>query len=285
MFAETRCLRLVRCGSCDLVYTNPQPAARVLEKYRLEYDLAAYFSQWSDRKRLLFKRRLRDLYPGGAGRRRLCDVGCADGQFLELAAELGWEPHGVELNPPAARHARQRGAVVHEGLLEERDDLAWRSFDLVTAWDVLEHTPTPSEFARRLVRLAKPGGIVAVTTLNRDSLACKVLGARWSMVVEDHFTYWNMRSLTALFEAVGCQPLVSSSSGLGRDFFAWADRLQPGRGATSVAAESPSDGRFPRRWDTAPGVLAAERTLNRLLNRQCLGVEIAMTFRVGCHGS
>ena len=85
---EAHHLSLWRCRSCRVVFTHPQPRQRLREKYLREYDLATYFESLELRRRVLYERRLAWLPKPVSGRDRLCDVGCADGQFLALAAEL-----------------------------------------------------------------------------------------------------------------------------------------------------------------------------------------------------
>jgi SAM-dependent methyltransferase len=267
---------LRRCLECGLVFSDPQPRERVREKYLAGYDLAAHFAPMGARKRVLFERRIRNLPAPSPGRDRLCDVGCADGQFLEIAASLGWRPFGIEMNPPAAERARSRGATVFEGVFEEMGDLVpWGTFDLVTSWDALEHTPEPRVFAQGLVRLLRREGTVSLTTLNRKSLAWFFFRTRWSMVVEDHFTYWDRKSLTRLFESLGLRVLRTEIFGLGRDFVAFLDGARRGRdGATSPRPERGGSG-----WDVHPGVLHAEGVLNRFFDLFGGGVGIGMVFR------
>jgi SAM-dependent methyltransferase len=251
-------LHLVRCPSCSLVYSHPAPVAAVAHKYVYDYDLAEHFATWLPRKRVLYNTRLLGLPASRPGRDALCDVGCADGQFLLAASERGWRPFGVELNPPAAARARELGLPVSQGTLEAADDLPWGTFDLVTSWDVLEHTPTPREFVRRLRRLVKPDGLVVVTTLNLASLAYAVFGLRWSMVCEDHFTYWSRKSLAALATREGFHVRSCHTFGLGRDFVTFLDRHRHDKAVE--AASSPQG--VGRRWDVNPLVIAAERTAN-----------------------
>lgn len=266
-------LELHRCKRCDLVYSDPQPRRTVDYRYESEYDLADHFAEREPRKRVLFERRLDRLGPPPAeGRRRLCDVGCGDGLFLEMASERGWSGSGVELNPPAARKARERGFEVAEGKLEAIDHLSWRTFDVVTSWDSLEHTPAPREFMRRIERLLAPGGRLGLTTLNRRSLVGMTFQGRWSMVVPDHFTYWNRKSLGFLVRAVGLDVADLHSAGLGRDFVRWMDhRRLAGDGSPSPAAH--------RTWDTGRATLVLERALNFFLDATMTGVEIGAFAR------
>jgi SAM-dependent methyltransferase len=252
---------MVRCPVCSLVHSHPPPVDRVRVKYVEQYDLAVHFEAFEARKRVLYERRLSRLPRPSPGENRLCDVGCADGQFLQLARLRGWDVFGVEMNPPAAARARGRGAFIFEGRLEELDALPWGTFDLVTCWDSLEHTPSPAPFVERLVRLLKEGGILALTTLNLHSLAWMVFGTRWSMVVDDHFTYWTARSLTRLLDRSGVRILDVDVFALGRDF---VSALGRGRRAAGAAPAAADEGAGAGGWDVNAGVLRAEAVLNRV---------------------
>lgn len=228
---------------------------------------------------MLNSRRLDRLPPPRPGG-KLLDVGCGDGQFAAAAHARGWEPHGVELNPPAARRARERGVLVREGRLEDLD-FEPASFELVTAWDVIEHVPDPAAFIDHLVRAVAPGGRIVVTTLNRKALVARAFRGRWSMVVIDHFTYWDARSLRAAFARTGLRATEATSFGLGRDFVAWIDRAggRPSSVAQATTRASPSAASTEAGWDTQGLVLRVESAVNRLLDRTMLGVGIELRFQ------
>jgi hypothetical protein len=195
-----------------------------------------------------------------------------------MAAAAGWEPFGIEMNPPAADAAEGRGATVFRGTAEEVEDLPLGSYDLVCSWDAIEHTPTPRRFAERLSALARAdGGRVVLTTLNTNSLVARTTGMRWRMIDAGHFTYWNERSLTRLHTAAELEVTRVAFFGLGRDLVAPLDRLRPAR-----RGQAPSTGGTPgagSTWDTRTAVLFAERAANRLLDRTKLGVGILVESR------
>jgi len=276
-YGTCRDLRLVRCRACHLIYLDPQPVSRVKERYLHQHDLAVHFGEVEDRKRVLFSRRLSALEAPPAGG-RLCDVGCGDGLFLQMAAAQGWEPFGIEMNPPAADAAERRGATILRGELEEIRSLPLGSFDLVCSWDAIEHTPTPALFAERIAGLAHPdGGRVILTTLNTSSLVARVTGMRWGMIVDEHFTYWNERSLTELLSRSGLTVLRVGFFGLGRDLVRPMDRLSAALGRRKPSGQSaPGAGGS---WDTRSVVLRSERIVNRLLDVSRLGVGIMVEAR------
>ena len=265
-------LTLVRCLECGLVYSNPQPRQAVYDKYVGSYDLATYFGALESRKRVLFERRLDAIGPPTAGRSRLLDAGCGDGQFLELAAARGWEPFGIEMNPPAAAKARERGATIWEGTVEEAEGLPWGTFDVVCSWDSIEHTPTPQVFAERFARLMAPGGRGEVTTLNRKSLVGRVMRMKWSMVVDDHFTYWSGGSLSRVLTDAGLEVNDTHYFGLGRDLVAFLDGARKARRSNSAPGDL-GDAPAPT-WDTKGSVLSAEELANRFLDVTHLGVGV-----------
>ena len=174
-----------------------------------------------------------------------------------------------------------------EGHLEDIE-LEPGGFDFVTAWDVLEHVPDPARFIQKLVEAVAPGGTIVVSTLNRRSLVSRAFRGRWSMVVEDHFTYWDRSSLASAFTAAGATVTDLTSFGLGRDFVAWIDRWRgsadqyadvgapPARSAENPPVRQMSQ---DSRWDVNPVVLGVERMINRFLDLTLLGVGIEVTVR------
>lgn len=78
------------------------------------------------------------------------------------------------------------------------------SFDVVTAFQVLEHVADPLAFIRDAAACLKPGGTLVIGVPNADSyigtLANFVLNAP-----PHHVTWWNARSLTALAESAGLE--------------------------------------------------------------------------------
>src|SRR5438067_7936274 len=82
------------------------------------------------------------------------DVGCGTGAFLDLAKAAGLRTAGLELNPQAAAVCEKKG---HEVFVCTAQQLKDRTFDLVTAFEVLEHINQPAGFLAAAARLARPG--------------------------------------------------------------------------------------------------------------------------------
>jgi SAM-dependent methyltransferase len=149
-----------------------------------------------------FTQALCRLGPGGG--RTLLDVGCAEGQFLHLAAKKGYEVTGVDFNPVSVEIARKRlgGAAVYRCSVEELGArFRGAQFDVVTIFEVLEHTADPYRTVRSLGGVLKPGG----------QLFLSVPGSRrWPGLFHPevdapphHLTLWSHEALVRLLERAG----------------------------------------------------------------------------------
>lgn len=127
---------------------------------------------------------------------RILDAGCGSGRTLDLLADYG-RVSGIDASPEAAALARGRGHEdVRVGHLEA---LPWEdgTFDLVTALDVVEHTPDDRATLRELRRVARPGG--------RALLTVPAYPVLWSGhdVANEHERRYTRRSLRAAAREAG----------------------------------------------------------------------------------
>ena len=127
-----------------------------------------------------------DRRAGLAGKAVL-DVGCGGGILSEAMAARGAQVTGIDLgaaNIEVARlHLLETGLAVDyrcvavEALATEQP----AGFDVVTCMELLEHVPDPDSVVQACARLAKPGGRVFLSTLNRNpkSYLFAILGAEY----------------------------------------------------------------------------------------------------------
>jgi len=131
------------------------------------------------------------------------DVGCASGFFLESLGR-GWEKHGLEIFQLAAQRARGRdGIVVHECDID-RAGFADDSFDVVTAFDVVEHLAEPTQFFREARRILKPEGRLILGTGSTSSFGARMSQNRWSYFsIPEHVSFFSPRSLETGLRSAG----------------------------------------------------------------------------------
>src|SRR5712664_2850056 len=109
---------IVRCNRCCLVYVDGCGSMDGLAKFygspyflNRDDDVRGYWDYVGDRKlhvRNAFSLlRVIERVCDGA-ERRLLDVGCAHGFFLDTARRRGWTVAGVDISPEAVDFARER---------------------------------------------------------------------------------------------------------------------------------------------------------------------------------
>jgi 2-polyprenyl-6-hydroxyphenyl methylase / 3-demethylubiquinone-9 3-methyltransferase len=109
--------------------------------------------------------------------KRVLDVGCGGGLFAEGMARRGARVLGIDLSPAALEaaraHARGEGVAVDYAQIgaEALAATEARTYDVVTCLELLEHVPDPAALIAACARLARPGGQVIFSTLNRNAKA------------------------------------------------------------------------------------------------------------------
>jgi 2-polyprenyl-6-hydroxyphenyl methylase/3-demethylubiquinone-9 3-methyltransferase len=124
----------------------------------------------------------------GVNGKTVVDVGCGGGILAESMARRGANVLGVDLaDKPlkvAMLHAMEAGlgnidyrSIAAEALAAEQPG----QFDVVTCMEMLEHVPDPSSVVQACADMAKPGGWVFFSTLNRSpkSFLMAIVGAEY----------------------------------------------------------------------------------------------------------
>ena len=91
-------------------------------------------------------------------RARILDVGCGTGANLVRLSDFG-DAEGVDISPDALKFCSERGLNVRLGAAETLP-YADQEFDLVTAFDVVEHLDDDVAGLREMRRVLRPGGRV-----------------------------------------------------------------------------------------------------------------------------
>lgn len=115
---------------------------------------------------------------GGLAGKRIADIGCGGGILSDSMARRGAQVLGIDLAGKALRvaqlHALEAGTpnvryreVSAEALAGEQPG----EYDVVTCMEMLEHVPRPDSVVQACARLAKPGGWVFFSTINRNPKA------------------------------------------------------------------------------------------------------------------
>lgn len=115
----------------------------------------------------------------------LVDAGCGQGMLYRFLADRFERYIGIDV-VNYGQYQDAPGAEFHKADLScERTALPDNSADFVCCLETIEHVENPRALMRELVRLAKPGGGIIVTTPNQLSLMSKL-----GLVIKNQFVHF-----------------------------------------------------------------------------------------------
>lgn len=167
-------------------------------------------------------------------RGKLLDIGCARGEFLNVA-QRHFEVYGVETSATALERARAAfGSRVFGGDLREARFPA-ETFDVVTLFSTVEHLDDPVGVLRECRRVMREGGILVVKTPNFSSLNRQLLGGEWSgYKLPEHRFFFTPGGIRRVFDRAGLVPLPArwrDRHPLSDSMYAYARKERDGEGA------------------------------------------------------
>lgn len=129
----------------------------------------------------------------------ILDIGCGRGEFLSLAASK-YQVHGCDNDPECIQLSLKFGEVKLVDALDLRSHYEINSFDLVTAFHILEHIICPLEVLRRIFEVTNKYILIAVP--NARYIASKEL--------DTHLYSWNTYTLQNILKKAGFQVMKIS---------------------------------------------------------------------------
>lgn len=189
----------IKCMGCGLIRLHSIPVLDELLRYYdqiLETEVGAAFVAEEEMLRATARCHVETVHRYSAGKRWL-DIGCGTGLMLEEASKAGFIVEGIDISQGGIEKARERELRVYRSTPEAF--FPDTPYDIVTAFDVIEHVLDPVSFLESVNRLLRTEGIFVLTTPDTNSLFCRLMGKRWYFYIpEQHLFYFNRHNLTTL---------------------------------------------------------------------------------------
>ncbi len=209
--AESHSLKVARCLECGHGFVWPVPSAEFIESiyreksyYEGAHDSIGFrdYASLEPARARMFNRHL-DRLEAQVVVGRILDVGCANGDFLNVARQRGWEVYGAD--PSAARAEVEARGIKLVGTTVHDADVREGTLDAITFWDVLEHVTDPIADLNRARELLKPDGVLALTVPDSSNLLARISGRRWFgyRTAGEHLQFYTASSLTTALEKAG----------------------------------------------------------------------------------
>jgi 2-polyprenyl-3-methyl-5-hydroxy-6-metoxy-1,4-benzoquinol methylase len=215
----------VTCLECNSLYQSPRPSLLDFESF---YKNSVSSNYWADiffpavaevRREVIFRSRVEQLSTivanSGDKIEKLVDVGAGYGIFLDE-----WRKHdckteliAVEPSESLAAECRNKGFETSENICEEVE--GYDGFaDLVVCFEVLEHVFDPLLFVQSLTRLARPGGLVFLSTLSIDGFDLQFLWDKSNQISPPHhINFLSVDGFKKLFKRAGLTDISVTTPG------------------------------------------------------------------------
>jgi SAM-dependent methyltransferase len=180
---------LVRCLECGLLYISPRPTVEEMGRY-YPVNYAPYktaiddeswaLMRWVRRRNIRKYRRVVERYTT-VPLKKILDIGCSTGIFLDEMRSAGWCVEGIELSAAAVQYANKRFDldIIEGRLIDVYEQIDAGSISAATLWDVLEHTYDPFKTLAILNTILSKDGIIVLTIPHWESLDRKVFANYW----------------------------------------------------------------------------------------------------------
>lgn len=129
---------------------------------------------------------------------QVLELGCAKGSFLaEMVRHKGISAVGIEFNSESVACAMKKGLEVHTQSIQMHSNKYPRFYDVVCAFQVVEHLSDTKLLITGMLTALKPGGKLIFSVPNQDSF----LGLDMFNILDmppHHMNRWNEQSLKSL---------------------------------------------------------------------------------------
>lgn len=270
--------KLFRCPACGVVSSEPREAVGS-DWYVKAAPIRGCERRATPDKDWRFCR----FFSENLLRGKLLDVGCGDGGFLALAVKGGFQAAGFDYDRRAVEMGLKLGLKDIHSMEFSAFCRTRRTgeFDVITMFDVLEHTPEPAWFLGELKRLLKPGGHAVITLPN--ALRPLPWGREEHDFPPHHFTRWTPDAMRHFLKTQGFSVIRQEAATLrlryiSYNFFffrvmpgllALARRILFGRRAKATITEL-----YDKAGASNPGMLSDKRRRQRIINSMLAVFEV-----------
>jgi len=198
---------IVKCVSCQLLFTNPRPDSKQIGKY---YDSELYVSHSSKSNNLInsiykiarhftLRNKHNLIKKYSLENKTLLDYGSGTGHFLSFCKNKDWNVTGIEPNKVAREKANKntKNAVLENINTIDNDT----KFQIITLWHVLEHVEDLNKLLIKLTSLLNKKGTLIIAVPNPESWDAKKYKLHWAGYdVPRHLYHFSQDSIKTLMK-------------------------------------------------------------------------------------
>lgn len=155
-------------------------------------------------------RLIRTLKARGA----LLEIGCGEG-FLLREMQKHYNAVGVDVSPHAVAVARRHAPEASLYVLDVEKTLPRGRYDVIIAFDVLEHLREPQKVLGRIKKRLKRHGVLVVSVPNNHGTFGTLCTKCFNLLDRTHVSTFRRRVWIELFESLGFDVEIINQTWLG----------------------------------------------------------------------
>jgi len=194
---------LYRCLNCGLVQVSPLPSQQAVNKlYSGDYwkNYAPYESQIRAHRRY-FQEKIKQIKQYRK-QGKILDIGCALGIFMETAKKNHYQVEGIDISDYPVKYCRKNGLAAEQKTIHTINKK--NDFDIVTAFEIIEHELDPVEALNDINHVLKPHGLLVVSVPNSQMVISRIMGKYWfGYRDKEHLFHFTKESLLLLLKKAG----------------------------------------------------------------------------------
>ena len=206
------------CPACDHGYLVQEQVVNAKEYYgelyRQEYSHNAEAAATNAREiyrvyKDYQQNRLHHIGPHLTSGSRLLEVGASSGQFLVHVKDKVAEVNAIELDKACCAFLGSELGIAAEAEFLEMSRFAGQTYDVVCAFQVIEHVEQPAEFLKTLRQATKKGGMLFIEVPNLHDPLLSVWGVQTYQKFfyhSAHLHYFTEASLRKVAQEAGFRP-------------------------------------------------------------------------------
>lgn len=191
-------LALYQCSGCGLVQFCCEP----VDYYRDVIRSGAFNSTMAELRREEYARFIGIC---GLEGRKIIEIGCGQGEFLQVLTEFPVKAYGIEHSAELVEKGRARGLNIWQNFAETPEtQIENGPFDAFLSFNFLEHQPRPNDMMRCIYNNLRDGGYGLVTVPSFEYI---LENDSFYELLRDHIANYTEDSLRFLMEKNGFQVL------------------------------------------------------------------------------
>lgn len=233
-------LELYQCSQCGLIQFDCKPVSY----YRDVIRAGGFSTTMKELRRNQYRHLIETFHLEG---KRFLEVGCGQGEFLQVLREFPVEVYGMEHKPELVQKAREAGLSVWQefagepeqkfGRCEGAPPDAAKPFDVFLSFNFLEHQPEPGVMLQAIYHNLSEEGMGLVTV---PALEYILDQGSYYELLRDHIAYYSSDTLRRLLEDNGF--LVLEEELVNRDTLSMIVKKMPPGSREKKAEEVPAVG-------------------------------------------